>query len=157
MAAQQVQPLTKKHVYVIPTRTVAQGISAMLVFDPESEPEVNMQEMEQAAQGVRTGEITYAARNSVFEDREIHEGDFLALLDGKLVDVQTRQLDAVRALAQSVHQFDGISYITVIYGADTDEEHAQKVGEIFSSELDDIEVSIIHGGQPVYAYIISAE
>ena len=157
MAAQQVQPLTQKHVYVIPTRTVAQGISAMLVFDPEVEPDVNVQEMEQVSQTVRTGEITYAARNSVFEDREIHEGDFLALLDGKLVDVQTRQLDAVRALAQSMHDFDGISYITIIYGEDTDEAQAQEVGEIFSSELEDIEVSIIQGGQPVYAYIISAE
>ncbi len=157
MAAQQVQPLTQKHVYVIPTRTVAQGISAMLVFDPEVEPDVNVQEMEQVSQTVRTGEITYAARNSVFEDREIHEGDFLALLDGKLVDVQTQQLDAVRALAQSMHDFDGISYITIIYGEDTDEAQAQEVGEIFSSELEDIEVSIIQGGQPVYAYIISAE
>lgn len=157
MAAQQVQPLTKKRVFVIPTRTVAQGITAMLVFDPDTEPDANVQEMERAAQGVRTGEITYAARNSVFEDREIHEGDFLALLDGKLVDVQTQQLDAVRALARSVREFDGISYITIIYGADTDEDHAKEVGEIFSGELDDIEISIIHGGQPVYAYIISAE
>jgi len=157
MAAQQVQPLTDKQVFVIPTRTVCQGISAMLVFDPDTDPEVNAREMEAAAQTVRTGEITYAARNSNFEDRQIHEGDFLALLDGKLVDVQPEQMEAIRALAKAIGETDSSSYITVFYGADATEESAEQVSKLITETIADAEVSIVYGGQPVYAYIISAE
>lgn len=156
MAAQQVQPLTEKKVIVVPTRTVAQGISALLVFDSEKDPESNASFMEETAQSVHTGEITYAARNSVFDDKQIKEGDFLTLLDSKLVDVQTHRLDAVQSLANSMKECEA-SYITVIYGADADEEEAEIVSRIFSETLDNAEVSTLCGGQPVYSYIVSAE
>ncbi len=157
MAAQQVERLTNKQVVVVPTKTVAQGISAMLAFDSQQEPDVNAEAMEAACENVHTGEITYAARDSVYADLQIKMGDFLALLDGKLIDAQPEKKEAVNALVASVAALDGISYVTVIYGTDATEEEAKAVGELFGTVLDDVEVSVIRGGQPVYAYIVSAE
>ena len=157
MAAQQVQPLTNKQVVVVPTKTVAQGISAMLAFDSQQAPEVNAREMENACSRVHTGEITYAARDSVFADLNIKAGDFLALLDGKLLDAQHEQKDAVSALVTAIAGLEDISYLTVIYGADADEAQANAVGDLFGTVLDDAEISVVRGGQPVYAYIVSAE
>ncbi len=157
MAAQQVERLTNKHVVVVPTKTVAQGISAMLAFDSQLDADVNAQAMEAACENVHTAELTYAARDSVYADLNIKMGDFLALLDGKLIDAQPEKKEAVNALVSSVAALEGISYVTVIYGTDATEEEANAVGELFSKVLDDVEVSVIRGGQPVYAYIVSAE
>ncbi|MBE6936780.1 MAG: DAK2 domain-containing protein [Ruminococcaceae bacterium] len=157
MAAQQVAPLTEKQVVVVSTRTVAEGISAMLSFDPDSAPEENQMAMEAAASCVHTGEVTYAARDSVFEDRKIREGDTLALLGGKLIDSGRRQSDVIRRLVKEICRNSEISYVTIIFGAGTDEEAANEVRAMFEKERRDIEVAVIFGGQPVYYYIISAE
>ena len=129
----------------------------MLSFDPDSAPEDNQMAMEAAASCVSTGEVTYAARDSVFEDRKIREGDTLALLGGKLIDSGRRQSDVIRHLVREICRNREISYVTIIFGAGTDETEANEVRAMFEKERKDIEVAVIFGGQPVYYYIISAE
>ncbi len=157
MAAQQVAPLTDKKILVIQTKTVSEGISAMLSFDPETTPDENLMAMEAAASCVNTGEVTYAARDSVYDDRKIREGDALALLNGKLLDSGRRQADILKRLAREMCRNRDISYVTILYGEGVDESAAQEVRDLFEKERRDVEVAVIYGGQPVYYYIISAE
>lgn len=157
MAAQQVAPLTDRKILVVQTKTVSEGISAMLSFDPETTPDENLIAMEAAASCVNTGEVTYAARDSVFDDHKIREGDTLALLNGKLVDSGRRQPDILKRLAREMCRNRDVSYVTIIYGEGVDESAAQEVRALFEKERRDVEVAVIYGGQPVYYYIISAE
>jgi DAK2 domain fusion protein YloV len=157
MAAEQVQPLTEKQIVVVPTKSVAEGISAMLAFDPESDAENNKSAMEAAASCVLTGEVTYAARDSVFDDRKIKEGDYLALLGGKLLDSDKRESDVLKHLVREICKNRDISYVTVIYGEGVSEDDAAGVREMFTRERKEIEAAAIYGGQPIYYYIISAE
>lgn len=157
MAAQQVAPLTDRKILVVQTKTVSEGISAMLSFDADTTPDENLMAMEAAASCVNTGEITYAARDSVYEDRKIREGDTLALLNGKLLDAGRRQSDVLRRLTREMSRNRDISYVTVLYGEGVEESAAQEVRELFEKERKDVEVAVIYGGQPVYYYIISAE
>lgn len=157
MAAQQVAPLTDKKILVIQTKTISEGISAMLSFDPETTPDENLMAMEAAASCVNTGEVTYAARDSVYDDRKIREGDALALLNGKLLDSGRRQSDVLKRLTKEMCRNRDISYVTIIYGEGGEESAAQEVRELFEKERRDVEVAVIYGGQPVYYYIISAE
>ena len=157
MAAQQVAPLTDKKILVVQTKTVSEGISAMLSFDPETTPDENLMAMEAAASCVQTGEVTYAARDSVFDDHKIREGDSLALLNGKLLDSGRRQSDILKRLVKELCRNRDVSYITVIYGDGVEESAAQEVRALFEKERRDVEVAVIYGGQPVYYYIISAE
>ncbi len=157
MAAQQVAPLTDRKILVVQTKTVSEGISAMLSFDADTTPDENLMAMEAAASCVNTGEITYAARDSVYEDRKIREGDTLALLNGKLLDAGRRQSDVLKRLTREMSRNRDISYVTVLYGEGVEESAAQEVRELFEKERKDVEVAVIYGGQPVYYYIISAE
>ena len=157
MAAQQVAPLTDKKILVIQTKTISEGISAMLSFDPETTPDENLMAMEAAASCVNTGEVTYVARDSVYDDRKIREGDALALLNGKLLDSGRRQSDVLKRLTKEMCRNRDISYVTIIYGEGVEESAAQEVRELFEKERRDVEVAVIYGGQPVYYYIISAE
>ncbi len=157
MAAQQVAPLTDRKILVVQTKTVSEGISAMLSFDADTTPDENLMAMEAAASCVNTGEITYAARDSVYEDRKIREGDTLALLNGKLLEAGRRQSDVLKRLTREMSRNRDISYVTILYGEGVEESAAQEVRELFEKERKDVEVAVIYGGQPVYYYIISAE
>ena len=157
MAAQQVQPLTEKKIVVVQTRTVSEGISAMLSFDPDTPTEDNLIAMEAAASCVNTGEVTYAARDSVYEDQKIRENDTLALLNGKLVEAGRRQSDVLKKLVKEMCRNRDISYVTIIYGQGVNETDAQELRSMFEKERRDVEVAVIYGGQPVYYYIVSAE
>ena len=157
MAAQQCAGLTEKKVVVIPTASVPQGISAMMAVDPDAESaEVIEQAMTDAAQRVSTAQITYAARNSDFDGFDIHEGDYLALLDGKLLGTD-RDVSALLESLSNVAAERDAEFITVFYGEDVSEEDAQKASAVFTRRCPDAEISLIRGGQPVYYYIISIE
>ena len=157
MAAQQCVGLTEKNVIVIPTASIPQGISALMAVDPDAE---NAQEIEQAmneaAKLVSTAQITYAARNSDFDGFDIHEGDYLALLDGKLLGTDRDVACLLEDLSDEAAS-RGAEFITLFYGEDVSEEDAQKAREVFSLKCPDAEISLIRGGQPVYYYIISIE
>jgi len=157
MAAQQCVDLTEKQVLVVPTASVPQGITAMMNADPDAEdPQALLQAMTEAASHVSTAQITYAARHSDFDGFDIEEGDYLALLDGKLFGTG-RDLDALLSqLAQSAKERDA-EFITLFYGEDVSAEDAQAVQELFESTCPDAEISLLPGGQPVYYYVISIE
>ena len=157
MAAQQCVGLTDKNVVVIPTSTVPQGISAMMAVDLEQGDAAAIeQSMLDAAKNVSTAQITYAARDSDFDGAEIHEGDFLALLDGKLFGVDKSISVLLEKLADTAKERDA-EFINVFYGEDVDPTEAECDAACFTEKLPSAEVSVLSGGQPVYYYIISIE
>ena len=156
MAAQQVDALTPKNVVVIPSKTIPQGVTAMLSFNPEGTDEENIAAMTEALGTVDTMQITYAARNSDFDGFMIHEGDYLALYGSALFGTSKDIKILLKSLAEKVRD-EGKSYITIYYGADVKEKHAQKAADIFAEICPDADVNLLNGGQPVYYYMISAE
>ena len=154
MAAQQCQGLTEKNVVVIPSKTVPQGITAMMSVDPEAEVPSITEAMTEALSTVTTSQITYAARDSDFDGFEIHQGDYLALKEGKLFGTDT-QLDAL--LEKLAEEGKDASFIALYYGEDVTEEAAQAAGARFQAVCPNAEISVLPGGQPVYYYIISFE
>ncbi len=156
MAAEQTIPLTKKKVVVIPSKTVPQGITALLSFDPEAEEEELPSALTEALGYVETMQITYAARDSDFDGHEIHAGDYLALEGSALFGTDPDLEALLRALAEKVAG-ENREFITIYYGADTSETQAQQAQEIFTELCPDADVNLICGGQPVYYFMISAE
>ena len=157
MAAQQCIGLTEKTVVVIPTASIPQGVSAMMADDPDmSDADAIAKAMTDAAQCVSTAQITYAARNSDFDGFDIHEGDYLALLDGKLLGTDRDVSALLDGLSDEAASREA-EFITVFYGEDVNEEDAHKACDAFTRKCPDAEVNLICGGQPVYYYIISIE
>ena len=157
MAAQQCIGLTEKTVVVIPTASIPQGVSAMMAVDPDmSDADAIAKAMTDAAQCVSTAQITYAARNSDFDGFDIHEGDYLALLDGKLLGTDRDVSALLDGLSDEAASREA-EFITVFYGEDVNEEDARKACDAFTRKCPDAEVNLICGGQPVYYYIISIE
>ena len=156
MAAEQVNALTPKNVIVIPSKTVPQGVTAMLGFNPEGSIEENTEALTEALDTVDTMQITYAARNSDFDGYDIHEGDYLALYGSQLFGTSQDIKVLLKSLAEKVRD-DGKEYITIYYGADVKEKHAQKAADLFADICPNADVNLLNGGQPVYYYLISAE
>ena len=156
MAAEQVDALTPKNVIVIPSKTVPQGITAMLSFNPEGEIQENVDALTEALDTVDTMQITYAARNSDFDGYDIHEGDYLAIYEKALFGTSRDIKVLLKALAKKVNE-EGKEYITIYYGADIKEKHAQKAADLFQEMCPNADVNLLSGGQPVYYYLISAE
>ena len=156
MAAEQCIPLSEKKVIVMPTKTVPQGISALLNFNPDEEEAALVDVMQEAAGNVHTAMVTYAARDSDFDGHAIKAGEHLALLDGALLgsypDVNALMGDMVEAFVDLEPEF-----ITVYYGADVDENDARQAAEQITARFPDADISVVNGGQPVYYYMISVE
>ena len=163
LAAEQAVPLADRTVRVLPTRTVPQGISSMLAFDPEAGVEENLVAMRQAYEAVSSGSLTFAARDSDFEGHDIHEGDILAMEEGKLSFVDNSVEHAVVKLAKTMLNARRLagketSFITLIAGADVTEEAANAAAAAISEKAGNrIEVTVVPGGQPVYYYFLSLE
>ena len=157
MAAQQCAALTEKNVVVIPSKTVPQGITAMMNVDFEAESAEDIAAaMTDSLSTVTTAQITYAARNSDFDGFDIHEGDYLALQEGKLFGTDTALEVLLEKLAQDAAEKEA-GFISIYFGSDVTEEEAQKASEIFAGICPDAEIAVLSGGQPVYSYIISLE
>ena len=157
MAAQQCIGLTDKEVIVIPTATVPQGISAMMVVDPEEADAAAIEAaMTTAAQNTATAQITHAARDSDFDGFEIHEGDYLALMDGKLFGTD-RDIACLLEDLSDEAAARSAEFVSLFYGEDVSGEDAQKTLELFERKCPNAEVTLLSGGQPVYYYIISIE
>lgn len=158
LAAEQTVPMvTDRNVVIVPTRTIPQGMTAMLNFDPEISVESNAQLMMDSAQNVGTGLVTFAARSSEFGGKKIKEGDIIALENGKLTITEKSAVKALVKLAKNMVNRD-TSFITLIYGEDVSEEDANKAYEElrdkFGSRTD---ISLVKGDQPVYYFILSVE
>ena len=156
MAAEQCIPLTEKRVVVIPTKTVPQGITALLSLDETATEEEISDGMAEAIAGVHTALVTYAARDSDFDGHEIHAGEYLALLDGALVGSYTNIETLLDELSWSVDELSP-AVISVYYGEDVSEEDAEGAAKKLGACFPDAEVSVVNGGQPVYYYMISIE
>ena len=156
MAAEQTVELTEKKVVVIPSKTIPQGIAAMLLFDPEMEELELVDTMTEVMTGVTTMQITYAARDSDFDGHDIHAGEYLALYGGALFGSNTDVDALLKGMAQKVSE-DGKEFITLYYGENITEDQANAAAELFSEICPDAEINVINGGQPVYYYLISAE
>ncbi len=157
MAAQQCAALTEKNVVVIPTKTVPQGITAMMNVDFEApDAETLAGAMTESLSGVTTAQITYAARDSDFDGFDIKEGDYLALEEGKLFGTDGSLHNLLEKLAANAAD-RGASFISLYAGEDVKEEDAQAAGKLFESACPGAEVMVLSGGQPVYYYIISME
>ena len=157
MAAQQCAALTEKNVVVIPSKTVPQGITAMMNVDfeaPDAETLANA--MTDSLSGVTTAQITYAARDSDFDGFDIKEGDYLALEEGKLFGTEKSLQNLLKKLAENAKKRDA-SFISLYFGEDVTEEEAQAAGKLFEDACPGAEIMILSGGQPVYYYIISME
>ena len=156
MAAQAASELATREVVVVPTKTVPQGITAMLSFDETQSASENAELMTESLSGVTTMQITYAARNSDFEGRDIHEGEYLALYNGALLG-NSPDLDSLLAAMAEKAAGEGKEFVNIFYGADTTAEQAAHASEIFTKALPSAEVNVLSGGQPIYYYLISAE
>ena len=156
MAAEQVDALTPKHVVVIPSKTVPQGITAMLSFNPDGTEEENVEALTEALGTVDTMQVTYAARDSDFDGHDIHAGDYLGIYGSSLFGTSRKVTPLIKALAEKVRK-SGKEYITIYYGEDINAKQARQAEAIFKEICPDADVNLIRGGQPVYYYLISAE
>lgn len=161
MAAEQAANLADRKVYVLQTRTIPQGLSAMLAFDPETERKENVMNMIKAFEKVGTGSVTFAARDSDYEGHNIKKGELLALENGKMsfvdTDLQKTVVKLTHNLVKKSSNKDS-NFVTLIYGEDVQEEQAEEIRQAVADKLgDDAEVVLIAGKQPVYYFIISVE
>ena len=156
LAAQQATELTSRNVVVLPTKSVPMGISAILAFNPDASLEENAEAMRQAAENVHTASVTYAVRDTVYDNHEIHAHDIMGMIDNKL---EVLGQDVVQVAADCVeHMYnEDASLITIYYGEDTPQEQAEALGAQFEEKYPDCDIEIQMGGQPLYYYLIAVE
>lgn len=158
MAAEQAALICEdKKIVVVPTRSVPQGISALLAFDPDAEVEDNKEAMTEAAKSVVTGQMTYAARDAEIDGNKITQGDFMALVNDKLLTTDADADVVIERMAANMCEGKDECFITIFYGEGADEDKANAVAEVFQKCAPDGEINVICGGQPVYSYIVSVE
>lgn len=157
MAADQAVPLADRRVIVVPTRTIPQGISAMLAYDPDQSEDDNAYNMLKTAEKVATGQVTFAARDSEFDNKRIKEGDILALDNLRLSFIDKDPVKAVVKLARQMTS-RSTSFITLIYGDSITDAQAEAARAAIENKAPrDVEVTLVNGGQPVYHFILSVE
>lgn len=156
MAAEQCVPLTEKKVVVMPTKTVPQGITALLAFNPDLEEAELISVMQESMANVHTAMVTYAARDSDFDGHIIHAGEYLALLDGALIGSFADMDVLTAAMKDSISKFEP-EFVTVYYGEDVQQDEADGVSAALAAAMPSAELSTVNGGQPVYYYMISIE
>ena len=157
LAANQARDLTEdKEIIVIPTKTIPQGVTALISFVPEKTAEENTAEMMDAISRVHTGQITYAVRDTRIEDKEIHEGDIMGIGDKGILAVGSGKENVAVATVNAM-MTDDAEVISIYYGCDTSEEKAEALAAVLEEKYPDCEVEVNNGGQPIYYYIISVE
>lgn len=157
MAAEQTKNLADRNVCVLPTRTIPQGIAAMMAYDDTAEFSENRLAMTKAFERVSTGQVTFAARDSEYEGHNIKEGEILAFDNSKLVFTEKELNKAAYKLVKKMVKGES-SYVTIMYGEDVTEEQAEKLEEMLNAKMGNkVDIMMVNGGQPVYYYIISVE
>ena len=158
MAAEQVDPLTDRDVRVLHTKTIPQGIAALLNVDDTLSAEENHLAMMKAAEKISTGLVTFAARDSSIDGQSVKEGQILGMENGKITTVESNVIQAAYKVTKHLFKRGTSSLVTLIYGNGTTEEEAEELASLLTAKFgSDIEVSVINGGQPVYYFIISVE
>lgn len=156
LAAEQTKELSSRNIIVLPTKTIPEGISAMLAFDLEDDIEDNIQNMTSSIKSVATGQITYAVRDTELDDKKIYKDDVIGISKGDILvsgkDINKISIDLIKEMIN-----DDISLITIFYGEDIKEEEANKLASFLENELEAIDIEVIYGGQPIYYYVFSLE
>ncbi|MDF4197943.1 DAK2 domain-containing protein [Bacillus subtilis] len=156
MAANQAASVVDEQVFVIPAKTVPQGMSALLAFNPDQEAEANEANMLSAIQQVKSGQVTFSVRDTHIEGKDIKKGDFMGILNGTIIGTSENQLSAAKMLlSEMIGEDDEI--VTILYGEDASQEEAEQLEAFLSEKYEEIEVEIHNGKQPLYSYIVSAE
>lgn len=156
MAAKQAAALAKKNVFVVPTKTIPQGIAALTVFNPESGSSENIEMMNSTIGYVKTGLVTYAVRNTTFDDRKINEGDILGIVDGKIGSVGNNVIDVAESMIDGMVSEDD-ELITILYGNNLSEEDAHELESRVQKKHSECDIQSYNGKQPIYYFIISVE
>ena len=156
LAAQQAASVCEdQHVEVIPTKTIPQGLSACIMFNPEVDFDMNLSEMSDAIALVKTGQVTYAIKDTTFEGMEIREGDYMGILEKDIIVSNPDKLDTTRHLIDAMVDEES-EIVTLIYGEDITEEEAQGIASYIEDKYD-VEVEVNSGNQPVYSFILGVE
>lgn len=156
MAAEQAAELVSEKVYVIPSKTVPQGLSALLAFNPADEPEANETAMNEALKNVKTGQVTYAVRDTHIDGLNISKGDFMGIAEGKIVAANQEMLKTAEELLDQMLDADA-EILTIIYGQDVKESEVTALTEYAAEQYGDIEIEVHNGRQPLYSFIFSIE
>ena len=157
MAANQAASLTEdKNIIVIPTKTIPQGITALVNYIPDSTPEDNAQRMGEEIQLVKTGQVTYAVRDTVIDDKEIKQDDYMGIGDKGILSVGTDMEKTVLEMIGEMIDEDS-AILSIYYGEEMNEDSANEIAEKVEEEYPDVEVEVHYGGQPIYYYVISVE
>ncbi|WP_340085223.1 DAK2 domain-containing protein [Siminovitchia sp. FSL H7-0308] len=156
MAAEQAAEVAKGNIFVVPSKTIPEGIAAMLAFHPDRDLESNVQAMKNAMQLVKTGQITYAVRDTSIDGMEIKKDDYMGIANGKIVTTNKNLLEAAKNLLIKMIENDS-EILTIIYGEGTEPAVAEQLGRFAEEQFPDIEVELHEGGQPVYDFIFSVE
>jgi dihydroxyacetone kinase-like predicted kinase len=156
LSAQQVIGLTQKGVYVVPSNTLPQGIAAMLAFNYEADFATNCKNMSEAAKNIHTAEITTAVRSVQIDGVRVREGDYIGLINGNLTVAGSSMQQVIADTLQRMN-IDHYEIVTLYYGADVTAQEAQETAKRIKEQYGHLEIEVINGGQPYYAYIFSAE
>ena len=157
LAANQARDLTEdKEIVVVPTKTIPQGITAMISYVPEKNSVENTENMLQAISQVKTGQITYAVRDTRIDDKEIHEGDIMGIGDSGILAVGKDRLEVTKETIAAMMDDDS-EVVSIYYGADTDQAEAEALASAVEELYPDCDVEVNAGGQPIYYYVISVE
>ncbi|NGP44162.1 DAK2 domain-containing protein [Bacillaceae bacterium SIJ1] len=156
MTAKQAAELADKHVIVVPTKTIPQGLSAFLAFDPALESEANLEQMEQAMKHVKSGQLTYAVRDTSIEGKQINKDDYMGILEGDIVIVDSYMMSAVQALIKQMVDADD-ELLTLLLGEDVTEEEEEELTSYIATTFAHLELEVHRGDQPLYPFIISVE
>jgi dihydroxyacetone kinase-like predicted kinase len=157
LAAGQVNELVEdKEIYVIPTKTIPQGVSALIAFDTTVSPEENVDVMTQMSEDVKTGQVTFAVRDTSIDSKPIQAGDILGISDDGIAvvnkDIKACTFELIDTIVDSMSEL-----VTIYYGDEVEESQAQVIAEYIKDKYEDVEIEVHYGGQPLYYYIISVE
>ncbi|MBB6452965.1 hypothetical protein HNQ94_001411 [Salirhabdus euzebyi] len=157
MAAEQAVELAECEVAVIPTKTVPQGMSALLMFHPEQSLDENKAAMQEAAESVKTGQITYAVRDTQIEGITIEKGNFMGIADGKIQSSHQNKLEVIKELLANLIDDEEDEIITILQGEDGTDEEVEAIESYLEENFEDLEVEVHKGNQPIYSFIFSVE
>lgn len=156
LAANQAKDLSDRNIYVLPTKTIPQGVAALLAFESDMDIDKNIENMTDAFEHVKTGQVTYAVRDTNIDDKEINKDDIIGICNGEILSVGDDIENVSMELLKNTIEEDN-DLITIFYGNDVSEEEAEKLSQSLEKELEDYDIEVVYGGQPLYYYIFSIE
>ncbi|MDD7183244.1 DAK2 domain-containing protein [Peptostreptococcus anaerobius] len=156
MAANQAKEISEKNIYVVPTKNIPQGIGCLVSFDPDSDADSNMENFDEVLSNIKSGEITFAVRDTIMDGIEVNEGDVIGITGKSLISSGKDIAEVTKEVVRNMADEDS-DIITLYYGEDVEEDDARLLAETIQEEYEDVDVELYYGGQPLYYYLISVE